>query len=300
MQSAIRTDRLSRSYGRRIGVDRIDLELAPGTLFGFLGPNGAGKTTTIRLLLGFLRPSGGRASVLGLDGWRDSARIKRAVGYLPGDLRLYPWMTAETALRVAGRVRGRDLRAPGRELAERFELEPDVRVRAMSRGMRQKLGLVLTLAHDPQVLILDEPTSGLDPLMQDELARTLSERAARGRTVFFSSHTLSEVEAVCDRVAVVRRGRIVADEALEVLRRRARRRVTISFRDAPAAAGAEPPEELAVLERRGRHWTGELLGPAGAIRAWLGTQPVDDFVVGPPELETLFRSFYRDEEPGPC
>ena len=299
MESVIRTERLTRHYGPRVGVDAIDLDVAPGTLFGFLGPNGAGKTTTIRLLLGFLRPTGGHAAILGLDCWHDSHLVKREVGYLPSDLRLYPWMTGESALRIVGRVRGRNLLAAGRAIAERFELEMDVRVRAMSRGMRQKLGVVLALAHEPKLLVMDEPTSGLDPLMQDELVRTLSEMAARGATVFFSSHTLSEVEEVCDRVAIIRRGRIVADEALEAMRLRARRRVTITFRDAQAAAGAEPPASLVVHERHDRQWKAELDGTAGSIRAWLAAHPIDDFVIGPPELETLFRAFYRDDEEEP-
>ncbi|MCZ6598801.1 MAG: ABC transporter ATP-binding protein, partial [Planctomycetota bacterium] len=279
--TAIRATALSHYYGRRVGVDSIDLELALGTVFGFLGPNGSGKTTTIRLLLGFLRPSGGSAEVFGLDCWRDSHRIKREVGYLPSDLRLYSWMTGESALRVVGRIRGRDLSAAGRAIAERFELEMDVSVRAMSRGMRQKLGIVLALAHDPQLLVLDEPTSGLDPLMQDELARTLRGLAERGRAVFLSSHTLSEVETVCDRVAIVRRGRIVADETLEALRGRARRSVTIDFRDAESAARATPPAMLAVRERSAARWTGELDGRIPEFIAWLAAQPVEDLVLGP-------------------
>ena len=250
----IETRGLTRRYGERVGLEDVDLAVGEGTVFGFLGPNGAGKTTAIRLLLGFLRPSAGSASVLGLDCWRDSHEIKRDVGYLPSDLRLWPWMTAESALRVAGRVRGRDLGPAGRALAERFEMEPDVRVRAMSRGMRQKLGVVLALAHDPRLLVLDEPTGGLDPLMQDELTSALRERAEAGCTVFFSSHTLSEVEATCDRVAIVRRGRIVADETLEVLRGRARRRVEVIFRDAEAARRAEPP---AALSEASAHWTAD-------------------------------------------
>jgi len=293
--AVIETRGLTRRYGERVGLEDVDLAVGEGTVFGFLGPNGAGKTTAIRLLLGFLRPTAGSASVLGLDCWRDSHRIKRDVGYLPSDLRLWPWMTAESALRVAGRVRGRDLGPAGRALAERFELEPDVRVRAMSRGMRQKLGVILALAHGPRLLVLDEPTGGLDPLMQDELTRLLRERAEAGCTVFFSSHTLSEVEATCDRVAIVRRGRIVADETIEVLRGRARRRVEVLFRDAEAARRSEPPSALVVLERSGARLAGELDGPAGALAAWLAGQDVVDFVVHPPDLETLFRGFYREE-----
>ena len=294
----IQVDSLRRSYGSRVGVESIDLELEAGTIFGFLGPNGAGKTTTIRLLLGFLHPTGGEARVFGLDSWRDSHRIKRDVGYLPSDLRLYGWMTAESALRVAGRIRGMDLLRAGHEVAERFELEPDVRVRAMSRGMRQKLGIVLALAHRPRLLILDEPTSGLDPLMQDELARALREQAEAGRGVFLSSHTLSEVETICDRVAIVRRGRIVADESLEQLRHRARRTVELSFASAEACARVEPPAVLALRKRDGRRWTGELVGPAGALREWLAAQPIEDFSVSPPDLEALFRGFYREGEDG--
>jgi len=292
----LETRGLTRRYGRRVGVESVDLSLEPGTVFGFLGPNGAGKTTTIRLLLGFLRPSAGTARVFGLDCWRDSRRIKRDVGYLPSDLRLYPWMDGRSAVRVVGRIRGLDLRAAAGELAERFALEMDVRVRAMSRGMRQKLGLVLALAHRPRLLILDEPTTGLDPLMQDELEALLRELAERGHTVFFSSHTLSEVEAVCTEVAVVRRGRIVASERLDALRRRAPRSVTLRFQDAEAAARVRPPAGLRLVARHGARCEGELDGPATALLDWLRTQPLADFVIRPPELETLFRGFYRDEE----
>ena len=178
--SIIRIEQLSQRYGRRVGVDAIDLEVGTGEIFGFLGPNGSGKTTTIRLLLGFLRPDTGRASIFDLDCWRQSALVKRDVGYLPGDLRLYPWLTGKTALHIFGKIRGVDLNDNGSELAERFRLEMDVRVEKMSRGMRQKLGIILAMAHKPRLLVLDEPTSGLDPLMQQELARSIREFAAAG------------------------------------------------------------------------------------------------------------------------
>lgn len=294
----ITTDRLSKRYGRRVGIDAVDLQIREGEIFGFLGPNGAGKSTTIRLLLGFLRPTSGRARIFGFDCWRQSRLIKRDVGYLPGDLRLYPWMTLKNALSVFGQVRGIDLSRAGTELAARFRLETNLRVRKMSRGMRQKLGLILSLAHKPRLLILDEPTSGLDPLMQRELADCLRELASRGHTVFFSSHTLSEVEQLCDRVAVVRDGQVVADETLQSLRSRVGRAVTIVFPDADVARQIKPPGFLTVEDHSTAHWQCELVGSTQELIHWAAAQPVQDISIGPPDLESLFRKFYqsRDKE----
>ena len=294
--SVIRAENLTKFYGGRVGVQSIGLDVPEGAIFGFLGPNGAGKTTTIRLLLGFLRASDGRADIFGIDCWRDSHRIKRDVGYLPGDLRLYPWLTGRSALGIVGRIRGVDLRATGAALAERFGLEMTVRVRNMSRGMRQKLGLILALAHRPRLLVLDEPTSGLDPLMQEALASELRGLASAGHTVFFSSHRLSEVEQLCDRIAIVRAGRIVADEPLDALRGRARRQVRIVFRDEAAARGAEPPDFLTRRGRRGAEWRCEMDGEAGPLLEWMAGRPVRDLAVGPPDLEQLFRRFYREDD----
>jgi ABC-2 type transport system ATP-binding protein len=290
--SIIATQQLSKRYGRRIGLESADLNVGDGEIFGFLGANGAGKTTAIRLLLGFLRPSHGRATIFGLDCWRDSARIKREVGYLPGDLRLYPWLTARRALKIVGRVRGLDLLQSGADLAARFQLEMDLRVRRMSRGTRQKLGLIMALAHKPKLLVLDEPTSGLDPVMQGVLANYLRELASAGRTVFFSSHTLREVEALCDRVAVVRQGRVIADEKLESLRSRARRTVELVFADEMAAASVSPPSFLHVTRRSGRELVCELEGAASPLVRWAAQQPLADITISPPDLETLFRRFY--------
>jgi ABC-2 type transport system ATP-binding protein len=287
---------LTRRYGRRRGVDDVDLAVPEGAIYGFLGPNGAGKTTTIRLLLGFLRPTSGSALVLGRDAWRDSAAIKRDVGYVPGDLRLYPWMSARSALAVVAAIRGCDLAAPSAALLERFELDPHVRVEEMSRGMRQKLGLVLALAPDPRLLVLDEPTSGLDPLMQDALLVLLRERAAHGRTVFFSSHTLREVEELCERVAIVRRGRVVADESLAALRARAAREVVLRFESAAAAERTRPPAGLSVRERTGVTWRAELAGAPQPLFEWLRGAGIADLTLGPPDLATLFRAYYQDDE----
>jgi ABC-2 type transport system ATP-binding protein len=288
----ISTERLSKRYGHRTGLESADLKVREGEIFGFLGANGAGKTTAIRLLLGFLRPTLGSATIFGLDCWRDSARIKREVGYLPGDLRLYPWLTCQRALRIVGQVRGRDLRSNGADLAKRFQLEMDLRVRRMSRGMRQKLGLIMALAHTPRLLVLDEPTSGLDPVMQAVLANHLRELASAGHTVFFSSHTLREVETLCDRVAVVRQGRVIADETLDSLRARARRNVELVFAEEAAASGAALPSFLRVQRRDGRKLVCELDGPAAALVRWAAGQELADMTINPPDLETLFRKFY--------
>jgi ABC-2 type transport system ATP-binding protein len=290
--SVISTQQLSKRYGRRVGLDSADLNVVEGEIFGFLGANGAGKTTAIRLLLGFLRPSHGWATIFGLDCWRESARIKRDVGYLPGDLRLYRWLTLQRALKIVGRVRGMDLRASGNELAARFQLEMDLPVRRMSRGTRQKLGLIMALAHKPRLLVLDEPTSGLDPVMQGVLAGYLRELASAGHTVFFSSHTLREVETLCNRVAVVRQGRVIADETLESLRGRARRTVELVFADEAAAAGAVLPEFLDVQHREGRRLHCDLNGPATPLVCWAAQQPLADMTISPPNLETLFHKFY--------
>ncbi len=196
----ITIENLTKRYGRRVGVADLSLEVPEGSIFGFLGPNGSGKTTTIRVLLGLLRPTAGTARIFGMNCVQEGHRIKAEVGYLPGDLRLYSWMTAESALRLISRIRGRDLSQEGRRLIDVFGLDPAVRVRNMSRGMRQKLGLILALAHRPQLLILDEPTASLDPLMQAKLYRELRALALQGHSVFLSSHTLSEVSEVLEMI----------------------------------------------------------------------------------------------------
>ena len=291
--SQIQLDNLTRRYGRRRGVERVSLSVPEGSLFGFLGPNGAGKTTTIRVMLGFLRPTSGEARIFGLDCWRDSKAIKRDIGYLPGDLRLSAWMDGANALSIFGAVRGRDLAGAGRELAEKFDLDLRVKVRDMSRGMRQKLGLILALAHSPRLLVLDEPTSALDPLMQQTLHDVLRQLAAAGHTVFFSSHSLGEVEQLCDRVVIVRDGEIVADESLPALRNRAGHDVTIRWRDDESALPIDPPEFLKLTRRERVVWQGRLDGPVQRLVDFLAGKPVEDLSVGRPDLESLFRRFYE-------
>ena len=294
--SLIHLEKLTRGYGRRRGVENVSLSVAEGALFGFLGPNGAGKTTTIRVLLGFLRPTSGAARIFGLDCWRDSKTIKQNTGYLPSNLRLPSWMNGAAALSIFGAVRSLDLTAPGRALAERFDLELRVKVRDMSLGMRQKLGLILALAHAPRLLVLDEPTSALDPLMQRVLHDLLRERASEGLTVFFSSHSLGEVEQLCDRVAIVRDGQLVADESLARLRERAGHDVTIKWSGESQSLTLAPPGFLKLTRREGTVWQGTLDGPAHQLVEFLAGKPVEELSIGRPDLESLFRRFYGQRE----
>ena len=296
--SLIQLDNLTRHYGARRGVERISLSVAEGVLFGFLGPNGAGKTTTIRVLLGFLRPGGGAARIFGLDCWRDSKAIKRDLGYLPGDLHLPSWMNGLAALSIYGAVRGCDLTQPSRQLAERFNLDLRVKVRDMSRGMRQKLGLILALAHSPRLLVLDEPTNSLDPLIQQSLHEYLRLLAAKGHTVFFSSHSLGEVEQLCERVAIVRDGELVADESLAALREKAGYEVSIRWAEPSLALGLAPPEFLKLTRREGAVWQGTLQGPAHRLVDYLAGKAVLELTIGRPDLESLFRRFYQREKGG--
>lgn len=293
--SILETESLTRHYGARRGIEAVNLSVREGALFGFLGPNGAGKTTTIRVLLGLLRPSSGQAKIFGLDAWRDSSQIKHEVGYIPGDVRLHSWLDGHTALKLWGRIRRRDLMPEGRRLADRFSLDLSVKVRKMSRGMRQKLGLILALAHRPRLLVLDEPTVTLDPLMQATFLEHLRELASAGHTVFFSSHTLAEVESLCDRVAMIRGGKIVANESLAELRAHAGHEVTIRWRE-PLATDVAPPPALTLTTREPLLWHGRLDGSLEPFIAWLAGKPVEDLHLGRPDLETLFRHFYAPQD----
>lgn len=293
--SVLHTTELTRSYGSRVGVERINLHVGPGEIFGFLGPNGAGKTTTIRLLMGLLKPDAGQARIMDIDCWVQSARAKQHLGYLPGDVRLYPWLTLQRAIGLVSRVRGESIAAHAHLLAERFELESKLPVRKMSRGTRQKLGLVMAMAHRPKLLILDEPTSALDPLVQLELAAILRESAEAGATVFFSSHTLSEVDNLCHRIAIVRRGRIIVDQPLDKLRERAPKQVELIYQSDAQPDDHELPSCLSEGHWRGERWVGKLLGTAQPLVEWAATQPLVDISIGQPDLESVFHTLYHSQ-----
>lgn len=291
----IETRQLGRSYGKRRAISNVNLSIQEGQIFGFLGPNGAGKTTTIRILLGFLQPGEGSASILGFDCWLQSHRIKRDVGYVAGDVRLYPWLSARRGLKIVGSIRGENLLQHGLKLCERFNLEPDLPVRKMSRGNRQKVALVLALAHKPRVVVLDEPTSGLDPLMQLTLMRLIQQLAACGSTILFSSHTLSEVEQICDHVAMVRAGEIVVDESLASLKQRAPRTVQVVLQPGTTSSSIQWPSGLNPVNWKGTSAELQLVGPSIDFLRWAAHQPFSDVAVGQPALEVLFRGYYEPE-----
>jgi beta-exotoxin I transport system ATP-binding protein len=247
---AIETEGLTKYYGRHRGIEEVTIAVEAGEVFGFLGPNGAGKTTTIRTLLDLLHPSGGSARIFGLDSHRDSVTIRARLGNLPGDFGFGKHVSGREALALLARLRGVEGHERAERLASRFRADLDRPLGQLSRGNRQKVGLILALFHRPELLILDEPTSGLDPLMQEEFLALVREERERGCAVFISSHELDEVERVCDRVGIIRAGRVVAVERVEDLLAKAvdRRRVEVEFaepadleevRAIPGVAGAE-------------------------------------------------------------
>ena len=293
----IRTVALTMSYGKARGVSDVDLEVRRGEVFGFLGPNGAGKTTTIRVLLDHLRPSAGTAEIFGLDCHRDAVEVHRRVGYVPGDLALYDRLTARAHLDWLARVRRVDVTARRDELAERFDLELDRPIKELSKGNRQKVGLVQAFMHDPELLILDEPTAGLDPLMQDEFQQLLRECADEGRSVFLSSHSLDEVQHVADRVGIIRGGVLATVSTVEDLQAKALRRVTVRFGEPVAEAefAGLPGVGEVVVDDGGSRLRFSVTGPLDAVIKAAAVHPVTDLLSEPADLDEIFLAFYRED-----
>jgi beta-exotoxin I transport system ATP-binding protein len=291
---AIESSGLSKSYGATRALDGLSLQVEPGQVFGFLGPNGAGKTTTIRLLLALQRPTGGRSSVLGLDSQREAVEIHRRVGYLPGELELYPRLTGAQHLDWFRRARGVRDRTTTDDLVERFDVVVDRPVRELSKGNRQKVGLVLAFMHRPDLLILDEPTSGLDPLMQHEFEQLVREVVAEGRTVFLSSHELDEVQRLADRVAIIRSGVLVTTDTVEHLRESAPRIVEARFREPVEGSAFAGLEGVAVTETAGTRVVLTSSGPIGPLLRVIADHDAVDLVSRPADLDELFLELYRD------
>ncbi len=295
MVAVIRSERLAKWYGRHPGIIDVDLEVNAGEVFGYLGPNGAGKTTTIRLLMDFLRADGGKAEIFGLDSRRDSVAIRRRAGFLPGDVRLYEGLKGSEYLRFFAALRGGVDRPYVAELAERLSCPLERPIGSLSQGNRRKIGLIQAFMHRPDLLILDEPTSGLDPIVRHEFFALIAEARGRGRTVFFSSHNLPEVERACDRVAIIRSGRIAAVERIEALKARSLRRLEIRFAEdvTPGAFAAVAGLEIAALDAR--TLKGRQRGSMDSLLKALSRYRVVDFRSQEPDLEEIFLAYYGED-----
>jgi ABC-2 type transport system ATP-binding protein len=295
MTTVIQTELLSKSYGAHRGIADVDLAVEQGEVFGFLGPNGAGKTTTIRTLLDLIRPTSGRAWLFGIDTTVDPVAIHRRIGYLPGEFALYDRLTGRQTLEYFANLRGGIDRAYQAALIDRFDLDPTRRFREYSKGNKQKVGLVAALQHRPDLLLLDEPTSGLDPLVQQTFLAVVREAAGEGRTVFLSSHVLSEVERSCDRVAIIRDGRIVRLDRVDALRDLAAHHVELRFASpVPGAVFASLPGVTDVTSEDHVLRMYVAGGIAPVVQAAARYQ-IEDFVSREPSLEETFLAEYSSQ-----
>jgi beta-exotoxin I transport system ATP-binding protein len=290
--SAVETFGLTKRYGGVTAVSDLSLRIEPGQVFGFLGPNGAGKSTTIRMLMALQRPTEGRVSVLGLDA-QDTVAVHRRVGYLPADLELFPRLNGRQHISWFARSRGLDDQSLAGHLVDRFQVVTDRPVRELSKGNRQKIGLVLAFMHRPELLVLDEPTSGLDPLMQREFENLLRETAADGRTVFLSSHELDEVQRSAHRIAIIRDGRLVAEDTVAGLRRAAPRKMEILFRRPVDQAELSGLRGVTVTAADGPRVTLDVTGEIGPVLRVIASHDPVDLTSRPADLDELFLGFYR-------
>jgi ABC-2 type transport system ATP-binding protein len=288
--NAIETERLTKHYGETVALDGLDLRVSAGEVYGYLGPNGAGKTTTIRLLLGLHRPTRGRAAVFGVDAWGDPVRAHRRVAYVAGEPFLWPGMTSAETFEFLAQLHGGTDVAYRDRLIERFQLDTRKKVRALSKGNRQKVQLVAALATRAELLLLDEPTAGLDPLMEVAFRESIIEAKERGQTVFLSSHILSEVEALCDRVGILRRGRLVDEGTLAELKHLSAQTIDVTFNGrAPEIA---PPPGVRVEHAGPSALRFEVSGPVAPLMNVLSGWPMATLTSREPSLEEIFLHHY--------
>lgn len=296
-EPAVSIRHLTKRYDRVTAVRDLSLEVQAGEIFGFLGLNGAGKTTTIRILLDLLRPTSGSAYILGHDCRLEGLTVRRQVGYLPGEMGLYQDMTGDAILTLLARLSGTHVdQTYRRTLQNRLELpDSDLRrpLREYSTGMKRKLGIIQALQTDPALVVLDEPTEGLDPLMQEALYDLLFEIKRRGHTVFMSSHVLSEVQRVCDRVAVLRAGELAVVASVEDIRHAAPRRIRVTFSRDMQIEAVTLPSGFTVVNAQARAWTLEASGAIGVLVSALGILPVEDLQIEEPKLEDVLLKYYR-------
>jgi ABC-2 type transport system ATP-binding protein len=292
MAAVITTEQLTKSYGPHRGIIEVDLEVEQGEVMGFLGPNGAGKTTTIRVLLDLIHPTGGRATIFGIGTTVDPVAIHRRVGYLPGEFALYDRITGGQTLDYFGNLRGGVEPAYQRSLIERFDLDPSRRFREYSKGNKQKVGLVAALQHRPELLLLDEPTAGLDPLVQQSFYEVVREAVAEGRTVFLSSHVISEVEKSCDRVAIIREGRLVRVERVDALRDLAHHQVELRFAEPVSASEFSGLPGVSDVVGDDHALRMRVVGAIAPVVQQAARHELIDFVSREPTLEESFLAEY--------
>lgn len=290
----IKTQNLTKSYGKDRGIVDLNLEIESGEIFGFIGPNGAGKSTTIRTLLGLIFPTSGSGSIFGLDIVKQTKDIKKQIGYMPSEINYYHKMDVKELLDYSADFYDTDCRSRIEELAEIFALDLDRKILDLSRGNQKKIAILQSLIHRPKLLILDEPTSGLDPLMQAKFFDILQEENSRGTTIFFSSHTLSEVQKLCRRVGIIKEGRIIAVEDIETLRKKQLRIVQIEFSH-PAKANeidcTGMVDPLANLNSLSFMYSGEI----EILIQSLAGKEIKDLIIEEPTLEEIFMHYYEDK-----
>jgi ABC-2 type transport system ATP-binding protein len=291
METVIETTNLTKFYGKSRGIENVNITVNKGDIYGFLGPNGSGKSTTIRTLLDLIRPTAGTASIFGMDCQKDTVAIKKRIGYVPGDMNLYGFMTGEKFMAYFGGIRGKYDKAAAKKYADRFDIRLDRKMKEYSKGNRQKIALIQAFINDPELVIMDEPTSGLDPLVQQTFLDLLREEAANGRTIFMSSHVLFEVEKACNRVAIIKDGAIVAQEKVEDLQKKSGRILDVKFNEQvnPEVFRMDGVTNIA------KHNGSIRMTVSGNVRNVLkeiSSHDVDDISVHQMSLEDIFLQYY--------
>lgn len=295
MEKVIEIKNITKDYGQGKGIFNVEITVNKGEIFGFLGPNGAGKTTTIRNLLGFIRPDKGSCFINSKDCFMEAATIQKNLGYLPGEIAFLDDLTGKQMLDFIADMKGIKSTAKIKELVEIFELDPKGKIKKMSKGMKQKIGIVCAFMGDPDIIILDEPTSGLDPLMQNRFIDLILKEKERGKTIFMSSHIFEEVQRTCDRTAIIKEGKIVAVEDMEKLKEKKGKAYVITFKEEEEAIRFIK-ENKGAFERSGKIITASLQGEIGSLLKALATYEVIDLDVKAKTLEEIFLHFYGGEK----
>jgi ABC-2 type transport system ATP-binding protein len=293
METIIQTTNLTKFYGKNRGIENVSITVNKGDIFGFLGPNGAGKSTTIRTIMDFIRPTGGSASIFGMDCHRDSVAIRKRIGYIPGDFGLYGHMTGWKFLEYFGKVRGGYDAEAASDLAKKMDIKLDRRMKEYSRGMRQKVAIIQAFMNNPDLIIMDEPTNGLDPLVHQNFMDMLRENADRGTTIFMSSHVLSEVEKSCNRVAIIKEGGIVAEEQVEALRQKSGKILEVKFKEAPTREIFYLPGISNVTRSNGTYRM-NVTGNMEEILKEISAYKLADISIHQMTLEDIFMHYYEE------